>query len=89
MKRIRHAATSAFLAYRDDGSRELAYARFAGYTGRAFVSATWCPKPITAQRIGLDAGFGVFDQVQNNLLSEFAPDLKRFGQRTWNTLRQK
>lgn len=87
--RVQHAVKSAFLAYRDDGSRGITYARFAGYSGRALISATWCPQPLSAARIGRDAGFGVFDQVSNNLLHEFSPDLKRFGYRTWNSLRHR
>lgn len=84
--RLRHAALQAFTAYRPDGSRELAYARFAGYTGRALVSSTWCPHPLTLSRTSQDVGFGLLDQVQNNLLSEFSPDLKRFGVRVRKSL---
>lgn len=87
--RIRHAAKSAFLAYHDDGTRGLAYARFAGYTGRTLISSTWCPHPLTARRAVTDIGFGLFDQVQNNLLSEFSPDLKQFGRQVWRNVRKR
>lgn len=86
-ERVRYAARTAFLAYRDDGRAEFAYARFAGFAGRALISPTWQPKPMTPVGAVRDVSFGVFDQVQNNLLSEFTPDLKQFGGKVWKSVR--
>ena len=87
VQRMRHAAKSAFVAYRDDGHQEFAIARFAGFAGRALVSPSWQPKPLTPVGGLIDVGSGVFDQVQNNLLSEFTPDLKHFGGKVWKSVR--
>lgn len=86
-QRVRYAAKSAFVAYRDNGQPEFAFARFAGFAGRALISPTWQPKPLTPVGGVLDVSSGLFDQVQNNLLSEFTPDLKRFGGRVWKSMR--
>lgn len=78
-ERVRYAFTQAFVAHRADGRTELAYARFGGLAGRAMISPLWRNRPVSANCVLRDVGFGLFDQVQNNLLTEFTPDLKRFG----------
>jgi hypothetical protein len=73
-----HAIISAFISYREDGSRAPAYAHFAGAYGSSFLANSWYPhsKATTEQalvrgttKLGMNAAM--------NVLREFWPDLRR------------
>lgn len=77
--RIRYAATHAFLARGEDGRTQVAYARFAGIAGGALIAPAWHHDRLSGSEFFPDIAFSMLDQVQNSLLTEFSPDLKRFG----------
>jgi hypothetical protein len=76
--RVWHAVSSSFLAYREDGRRHLAWARFAGMAGGRAISNQWRPPSDRAwfkyclQPLGTGVGF----RITSNLFHEFWPDLR-------------
>ena len=82
--RSKHALVSAFVSYREDGSRMPAYAHFAGAYGSSFLAMTWYPpSKSTAQHALVQGTTKIAMNAGMNLLREFWPDLKRrlhFGQ---------
>jgi hypothetical protein len=77
--RIRHAITSSFLTYRTDGTRDLAYARFAGLLGANILSNRWHPNEDRhwTQPTVVSLGSGIVGRMGGNLFREFKPDLMR------------
>jgi hypothetical protein len=77
--RVWHAARGAFLANMKDGRARPAYTRFAGATIAEVGTAHWTGQKITPTWLGQALGEGALDQIETNLLDEFAPDLRRIG----------
>jgi hypothetical protein len=77
--RIRHAVTSGFMAYRPDGTRGPAYARFMGMMTAKSVSMMWYPEEDQNwRRPTVSAvGIGVVGRISSNLYTEFKPELMR------------
>lgn len=76
--RSRHAVASAFVSFREDGTRMPAYAHFAGAYGSSFLAMTWYPpSKSTAQHALVQGTTKVAMNAGMNLLREFWPDLKR------------
>jgi hypothetical protein len=73
--RIGYSVRHAFLASRG----ELAYARFAASAGGALVGTAFQSAPASQVLQGI--GFDMAGHLQNSLLAEFSPDLKRFATR--------
>jgi hypothetical protein len=88
-KRMAFAIRSSVLSYKPDGSREPAYGRIAAGMVGAAVSSTWHPQSIGPATLARGMGHSAIDRAGNNLLSEFAPDLKRVGRKTWNQILRK
>jgi hypothetical protein len=88
-KRFLFATGHSVTAYRPDGSIGPAYGRIAAGVAGAAISSTWHPQSIDACALLSGAGEAVLDRAGNNLLTEFAPDLKAFGKREWNRFRGK
>ncbi|MFB3829887.1 MAG: hypothetical protein ACE15B_24170 [Bryobacteraceae bacterium] len=78
--RVLHAAAQAFVGRRAEG-RGFAWSRAAGAAGGMLVSSAWSPRPLTAPRLFEAVAFGFVGQIENNLLSEFAGDMKSLGRR--------
>jgi hypothetical protein len=87
--RIKYASAHAFLAVGPENRTEPAYARFAGMTGTALIEPVWQGRTLSASCFGETIGFRLLDQVQNNLLIEFSPDLKKLGKRMLGNRAQK
>jgi hypothetical protein len=87
--RLKFAAAHAFMAYDGDNKVEPGYARFIGITGGALVEPAWHAGGLTAARFGKNVGFRSLDQVEQSVLTEFSPDLKRLSQRVRNKLLNK
>jgi hypothetical protein len=79
--RLKFALTHAFVAYGPDNREEPAYARFVGITSLSLIDPAWHAGGLTAARVGKNAGFRGLDVVQQSVLDEFSPDLKRLGER--------
>ena len=88
-KRILFALSHSALAYKPDGSVEPMYGRMAAGVVAAAASSTWHPQSISAACLLSGAGQAAIDRAGNNLLTEFEPDLRTFGRKTWNTLIRK
>jgi hypothetical protein len=82
-KRVLFAVRSSVLAYKPDGSMELAYGRIAAGVATAAISSTWQPQTVGAATLLGGMGQSAIDRAGNNLLTEFTPDLTNFGKRTW------
>jgi hypothetical protein len=88
-KRMLFAIRTSVLAYKPDGSMEPAYGRMAAGIVGAAISSTWHPQSIEASALMCGVGQSTIDRAGNNLLTEFAPDLKQFGRKTWNQIFRK
>jgi hypothetical protein len=88
-KRVLAAVSHSVLAYKPDGSLEPMYGRIAAGIVTAAASSTWHPQAINASSLLAGAAQGAIDRAEGNLLTEFEPDLKNFGRRTWNVVRGK
>jgi hypothetical protein len=86
-KRVRFALTHSVLAYRPDGSLEPMYGRMAAGVVTAATSSTWHPQSISAGTLLSGVAESALDRAGSNLLSEFEPDLRNFGRKTWNICR--
>jgi hypothetical protein len=87
--RIVFAISHSVLAYRPDGSIGPAYGRMAAGVVATAASSTWHPQSMGAGAVLSGVGQSAIDRACSNLLTEFAPDLKAFGRRTWNRFRTK
>ena len=88
-KRIVFAITHAVLAYRPDGSVEPMYGRMAAGVVASATASTWHPQSNSAATLLCGVGSAAIDRAGSNLLTEFEPDLRRFGRKTWNILIRK
>ena len=87
--RVLFALSHSVLAYRPDGSVEPMYGRMAAGVVTAATSSTWHPRSISASCLLSGAATAAIDRAGGNLLTEFEPDLKRFGWKVWRTLHGK
>jgi hypothetical protein len=87
--RVLFALSHSVLAYRPDGSVEPMYGRMAAGLATAATSSTWHPQSISATCLLNGAAAAAIDRAGGNLLTEFEPDLKRFGWKVWRTLHGK
>lgn len=87
--RFLFAVSHSVLAYKPDGSVEPMYGRMAAGVLGAAVSSTWHPQSISAVTLLSGVGQGAIDRASNNLLTEFEPELRSFGRRTWNAFLRK
>jgi hypothetical protein len=85
LPRVRYAVAHAFLDSGPGGRYEPAYARFAGIATSALIAPAWHQRSLSVPDFFEDFTFGALGQMQNSLLSEFSPDLRRLGR----TMRQK
>lgn len=88
-KRILFALRYSVLAYKPDGSTELAYGQFGAGVLSAAASSMWQPQSIAGDALLFGVAQSALDRAQNNLLTEFEPDLKRLGKKTWNQIFRK
>ena len=79
--RVWHAVRGAFIAHMTDGRARPAYTRFAATTIAEVGTAHWTGRHITTGWLGHAVGEGALDQIETNLLDEFAPDLRRIGRK--------
>jgi hypothetical protein len=87
--RIVFALSHSVLAYKPDGSVEPMYGRMAAGVVAAATSSTWHPQSISAATLLSGVGQSAIDRACNNLLTEFEPDLRNFGRKTWKSLHGK
>ncbi|MES1261168.1 MAG: hypothetical protein ABUS49_05465 [Acidobacteriota bacterium] len=88
-RRIRFAILHSVLAYKPDGSVEPMYGRMAAGVVAAATASTWHPQSISAAHLLNGVGQAAFDRAGSNLLTEFEPDLKNFGRKTWKSFHGK
>ena len=86
LPRLRYAMAHAFLDSGPGGGFEPAYARFAGIAAGAIIAPAWHQRPLSAPAFFSDVAFGALDQLQNSLLSEFGPDLRKLGRKVRRTV---
>lgn len=86
LPRLRYAMAHAFLDVGPGGRFEPAYARFAGIAAGAIVAPAWHERSLSAPVFFSDVAFGTLDQLQNSLLSEFGPDLRKLGRKVRRTV---
>ena len=87
--RVRYAALAAFTARVADGGKRPAYSRFIATSGGVLISSRWHPRCASGSDLALGIGFSVLGKIPDNLLDEFAPDLRRAGGRVVGILRRK
>jgi hypothetical protein len=87
--RVWFALSHSLLAYKPDGSTEPIYGKLAAGVVGAAVSSTWHPQAIDQQALFCGIAHSILDWAGSNLLTEFEPDLRNFGRRTWNSLRNR
>ena len=87
VRRLRHATIRAFQASVPGGGYRPAYSRFAAIAVGELVAPVWCTAGAPGPRVLPSIGFGILGQVENNYLSEFTPELTRFGRKVGNKLR--
>lgn len=76
--RAKNVLDLTFRAYRPDGERHLAYARFVAVFGNNFLSNTWrVPSDSTWQRAMIRSAEGFGGRALSNAFSEFVPQVWR------------
>jgi len=88
-KRVLFAISHSVLAYKPDGSVEPMYGKIAAGVVATATSSTWHPQSTRTASLLCGIGDGALDRAGNNLLTEFEPDLKRFGVKAWKAIRKK
>jgi hypothetical protein len=83
--RLWFALKQAALTKGPDGDWRPAYSRFAGTFGAVAVSSAWDGRPLTAHRMFGAFGWSASNYVQDSLMTEFEPDMKRMARRAWTT----
>lgn len=74
--RVRNIVDLTFRAYRPDGERHLAYARYAGVFGNNFLSNTWrAPSEADWQHSLVRSAEGFGGRALSNTLTEFVPEI--------------
>ncbi|HWB96755.1 MAG TPA: hypothetical protein VG672_08640 [Bryobacteraceae bacterium] len=81
LARLRMATTSAVLAYDPAGGQHFAWSRLAANTGASMISASWQPYRNGTGRVAGNFAWSYVGQIENNLLSEFAPDILHLGKK--------
>ena len=77
-----HATVDAFTARARSGNTRPAYLRIIAITAGTLIANQWRSDPRTGSSLTGALIFGVTDKIQDDLLQEFSPDLKRFGRST-------
>ena len=77
--RLTYALTHASLARGSDGSFHPAYSRFVGTLGGCAVTTAWNGRRISPERMAEGLGWSLAGDLQDSLLTEFGPDMKRIG----------
>jgi hypothetical protein len=85
-RRVSYATIHAFTAQARNGNTRPAYSRCIAVTTGALVANQWLPQPKTGADLTRTLVFGITDKIQNDLLTEFSPDLKRFGSKIWSRI---
>jgi hypothetical protein len=85
-RRLLFAVTGAAAAEDRHGHRRFAFSRLAATMGGNALSATWYPCARTPERFALGLADSYVGQLQNSLLTEFGPDMARFGRKLGRTL---
>ena len=82
-KRTGYAASSTFLARRDNGKRRFSFSKIGSAGGAGFISRAWLPSSIaTASAAASSCGLIIAFDAGSNMFREFWPDLKHhFGRR--------
>jgi hypothetical protein len=78
-RRLKYAFKNALLATDGEGRKRLAYSRLGGTAGGILIVSAWSPRPLTAPQFFEDFGFGLVGHLENSLLTEFTPDMKKVG----------
>lgn len=81
------ALTHAALAKGPDGEWRPAYSRFAGTLAAVTVNDAWQGRPLTTGHLAKSLGWSATSYFQDALFTEFEPDLRQLGIRTWQSLR--
>lgn len=81
-ERVKNVVDLTFRAYRTDGERHPAYARFVAVTGSNFLSNTWRePSEADWQHALIRTAEGFAGRALSNAFSEFVPELWRKARR--------
>ena len=68
------------------GNTGLPYSRCTEVTIGALVANEWLPHSQTGADLARTLIFGITDKIQDDILAEFSPDLKRFGRKIWRKI---
>jgi hypothetical protein len=79
--RLRFATAGAVLAYGPEGERRFAFSRLAATTGGILICSTWRPRRNLYGKLAGNIADSYFSHWQNSMLTEFSPDMVRFGKR--------
>lgn len=85
-KRIKHALIHSFVAYTPDGHARPAYSRLIGAAAGIYTLSVYNERPMTSGRMAHELSWVLASNVQDSLLNEFSPDMKRFGLKMKNRL---
>lgn len=77
--RLKYSLSHAFAAYHSDGTAGPAWSRFIGAAGGIAVTSGWSGQAVCGGRMLNSFSWATASNVQDSLLNEFGPDLKRFG----------
>jgi len=81
LRRVGMAATGAVMAQNERGNRRFSYARLAATAGALLVTSTWHPCGRSPEHLLGRVGDSYLGHLQNSLLTEFSPDMRRFGKK--------
>ncbi len=81
LTRLRFATTGAVLVQGPGGNRRFAFSRLAATVGGVVVCSTWRPRGHLYENFAANIADSYFSHWQNSMLTEFTPDLIRFGKR--------
>jgi hypothetical protein len=85
--RVWNALRSSVTAQMPDGTKRPAYSRFFAAELTNVTTTHWTRQRISAEWLSRSLAWSAIDQAETNLLDEFGPDMRRFGQRIWKRVR--
>lgn len=77
--RLKYALAHTWTAYQPDGHSHFSSSRLIGALGGCAVFEAWDQQPMTSGRLAHKLSWTLASNVQDSLLAEFGPDMKRFG----------
>lgn len=86
--RVGSALLGSVVARNSAGGLEPSYGRMAAAVVGTGVSSAWYPQTVNAALLVQGLGFSILGQFQNNIITEFEGDARKFGGKLWKRIKR-